>query len=58
LSLVLLLLVRGAIFDWRQLEPPNLDFPSSARKFEAAAPGTLVEIPTLPEGWTLRITKR
>jgi hypothetical protein len=55
---VLLLLVRGVIFDWRQLEPPNLDFPSSARKFEAAAPGTLVEIPTLPEGWTLRITKR
>jgi hypothetical protein len=56
-SLVLLLLVRGAIFDWRQLEPPNLEFPSWARKFEAAPPGTLVEIPTLPEGWTLRLTK-
>ena len=57
-SLVLLLLARGVIFDWRQLAPPNLDFPSSARKFEAAPKGTLVEIPTLPEGWTMRLTKR
>jgi hypothetical protein len=56
-SLVLLLLVRGVIFDWRQLEPPNLDFPHWARKFEAAPRGALVEIPTLPNGWTLRLTK-
>lgn len=56
--LVLLLLVRGAIFDWRQSQPPNLDFPSYARKFESAPPGALVEIPTLPEGWILRLTKR
>jgi hypothetical protein len=57
-ALVLLLAVRGVIFDWRQLSPPNLDFPSWARKFEAAPQGTLVEIPTLPEGWILRLTKR
>jgi hypothetical protein len=56
-SLVLLVLVRGVIFDWRQLEPPNLDFPSWARRFEAAPRGALLDIPTLPEGWTLRLTK-
>jgi hypothetical protein len=57
-ALVLLLAARGVIFDWRQLPPPNLDFPSWARKFEAAPQGTLVEIPTLPAGWTLRLIKR
>lgn len=56
-ALVLLLIVRGVIFDWRQIPAPNLDFPFWARKFEAAPQGTLVEIPTLPKGWTLRLTK-
>lgn len=51
-------MVSGVSRDWRYAPYPNLHFPSYARAFEAAAPGTLEVIPIVPAGWSMRLTKR
>jgi len=58
-SMVLLVfMLRGITRDWRYPPFPDTNFPKAATEFEAAAPGTPIEIPLYPDGWTLRLTKK
>jgi hypothetical protein len=53
----LLLTCAGIIRDWKYLPYTDHHFKASAAKFEAAAPGTMVNIPIFPDGWTMRLVK-
>lgn len=55
LGLVLVLAVPGS---WQVRRYADLDFASHAARFEAAPPGTTVEIPINPEGWSFTLRKR
>lgn len=43
---------------WRVRPLADLDFPAHAARFEAAAPGTVVEIPINPQGWSIVLRKK
>lgn len=52
-----LLMLAGISRDWAYPPYPDLHFQQYARRFEAAAPGTLAIIPIAPAGWSMRLTK-
>jgi hypothetical protein len=54
----LLCMFIGIVRDWNYPAYTDHHFPESARKFEAAAPGTMVNIPIFPDGWVLRLRKK
>jgi hypothetical protein len=53
----LLLLPVGIYRDWRYPAFVDFRFKDYAAKFEAAPPGTEVQIPINPPGWAMRLTK-
>ncbi|MBV8070399.1 MAG: hypothetical protein JO270_10875 [Acidobacteriaceae bacterium] len=53
----LLLMLYGIGQDWVYPAYPDLGFQQYAAKFASAAPGTVVTIPIVPAGWTMRLTK-
>lgn len=48
----------GIAADWDYRPFPDLHFAESAARFGAAAPGTMVHIPSCPPGWIMRIVKK
>jgi hypothetical protein len=57
--LLALMLCQGIIRDWRILPLENLHFPEYAAQFEAAAPGTRMQIPlNPPPDWYMELTKK
>jgi hypothetical protein len=51
-------LLLGLPLDWRVQARPDLAFASHAARYDAAAPGTVVNIPIPPVGWSMRLVKR
>jgi hypothetical protein len=47
----------GVVRDWKQPALRDLGFGESARSFQAAPPGTIVDLPENPRGWTIRLVK-
>ncbi len=51
-------LIVGIIRDWQYPPYTDFHFEQHAKEFEAAAPGTLAIIPIVPDGWSMRLTKK
>ena len=54
----LLMMCTGIVTDWRYPAYTDHHFSTYAAQFAAARPGTMVNIPIFPEGWTMRLVKR
>jgi hypothetical protein len=54
----LLMTCAAILADWRYPAFTNHHFAKYAGQFDAAAPGTMVNIPIFPDGWTMRLVKR
>ena len=54
----LIMTCAGIATDWRYPAYTDFHFPKYAAQFAAAAPGTMVNIPIFPDGWTMRLVKR
>lgn len=54
----LILMSFGILRDWEYPAYTDFNFPSYAKQFAAAAPGTLVTIPIYPDGWVIQLTKK
>ncbi len=53
----LIMTATGMIADWHYLPYTDYHYAQSAAKFEAAAPGEMVNIPIDPNGWMMRLAK-
>ena len=54
----LLVTFAGITTDWRYPPYTKYHFGRYAAQFEAAAPGTMLNIPIFPDRWTMRLVKR
>jgi hypothetical protein len=54
----LIMTCAGMAADWKHPAYSDHHFAESAAKFAAAAPGMMVNIPILPNGWTMRLVKK
>lgn len=55
---LLVLMVVGFVNDWRHPAHPDLHFGRYAERFRQAQPGRVIELPTDPPGWTMRLIKK
>lgn len=55
---LLLLMCFGIVRGWHHAAFSETHFAESVKRFEAAAPGTVVTIPEYPEGWQMQLVKR
>ena len=54
----LIMTCAGIATDWKYPAYPDYHFPKYAAQFAAATPGTMVNIPIFPDGWTMRLVKK
>jgi hypothetical protein len=55
---LMVLMLTGFVRDWRIPPRKDLHFASYVDTFEASAPGTVLNIPENPDGWTIQLVKR
>lgn len=58
ISALAIILFTGVRADWRHHAQPKHDYESFARELESAPPGTVLETPIEPPGWTVKLVKR
>ena len=56
--LLAVVLVVGIPMSWNVRPYEDVGFLARARQFERAAPGTVVEIPVNPRGWSFRLERK
>jgi len=57
-AILLSCMIYGATKHWRFASFPDLHFPDYAQQFERLPPGSSIEIPLNPPGWSMTLTKK